>query len=118
AMPADTIGSRFGTLPSGLPAFEFPHIPFERTIELLPASFTIAFLAGVESLLSAVVADGMTGGRHRSNGELVAQGVANVGSALFGGLPATGAIARTATNIRSGGRTPLAGMLHAGFLLV
>jgi SulP family sulfate permease len=118
ALPAETIGSRFGNLPSALPAFDFPRIPFERTFELLPSSFTIAFLAGVESLLSAVVADGMTGGRHRSNMELVAQGVANVGSALFGGLPATGAIARTATNIRSGGRTPVAGMLHAGFLLV
>ena len=118
ALPVETIGSRFGTLPSALPTFDFPHIPFERTFELLPSSFTIAFLAGVESLLSAVVADGMTGGRHRSNMELVAQGVANVGSALFGGLPATGAIARTATNIRSGGRTPVAGMLHAAFLLV
>ncbi|KAF1692474.1 SulP family inorganic anion transporter [Pseudoxanthomonas koreensis] len=118
ALPAETIGSRFGALPSALPAFDFPHIPFERTLELLPSSFTIAFLAGVESLLSAVVADGMTGGRHRSNGELVAQGVANVGSALFGGLPATGAIARTATNIRAGGRSPMAGMLHAGFLLL
>ncbi len=117
-LPAETIGSRFGDLPSSLPAFEFPHIPFERTFDLLPSAFTIAFLAGVESLLSAVVADGMTGGRHRSNGELVAQGVANVGSALFGGLPATGAIARTATNIRSGGRTPVAGMLHAVFLLL
>lgn len=117
-LPAETIGSRFGDLPSALPDFHFPHIPFERTFELLPSAFTIAFLAGVESLLSAVVADGMTGGRHRSNGELVAQGVANVGSALFGGLPATGAIARTATNIRSGGRTPVAGMLHAAYLLV
>ena len=117
ALPAETIGSRFGALPSTLPTFDFPRIPLERTFELLPSSFTIAFLAGVESLLSAVVADGMTGGRHRSNGELVAQGVANVGSAVFGGLPATGAIARTATNIRSGGRTPVAGMLHAGFLL-
>jgi SulP family sulfate permease len=118
ALPAETIGSRFGSLPSALPGFDFPHIPFERTFELLPASFTIAFLAGVESLLSAVVADGMTGGRHRSNGELVAQGVANVGSALFGGLPATGAIARTATNVRAGARSPVAGMLHAVFLLL
>ena len=118
ALPAETIGTRFGALPSALPAFDFPRIPFERTLELLPSSFTIAFLAGVESLLSAVVADGMTGGRHRSNGELVAQGMANVGSALFGGLPATGAIARTATNIRSGGRTPMAGMLHALFVLL
>jgi len=118
ALPAETIGSRFGELPSSLPEFHFPRIPFERTFELLPSAFTIAFLAGVESLLSAVVSDGMTGGRHRSNGELVAQGVANVGSALFGGLPATGAIARTATNIRAGGSTPVAGMLHAAFLLV
>jgi len=116
-LPAETIGSRFGELPSALPVFDVPRIPFERTLELLPSSFTIAFLAGVESLLSAVVADGMTGGRHRSNGELVAQGVANIGSALFGGLPATGAIARTATNIRAGARSPVAGMLHAAFLL-
>ncbi len=117
-LPAETIGSRFGALPSTLPVFDFPHIPFERTRELLPASFTIAFLAGVESLLSAVVADGMTGGRHRSNAELIAQGVANCGSALFGGLPATGAIARTATNVRAGGRSPVSGILHAVFLLV
>lgn len=116
-LPVETIGSTFGQLPSALPSFSFPHIPFERTLELLPVSFTIAFLAGVESLLSAVVADGMTGGRHRSNAELVAQGVANVGSALVAGLPATGAIARTATNIRSGARSPVAGMLHAVFLL-
>ena len=118
ALPADTIGSKFGGLPSALPTFDFPRIPFERTRELLPSAFTIAFLAGVESLLSAVVADGMTGGRHRSNMELVAQGVANTASALFGGLPATGAIARTATNVRAGGRTPVSGMLHAAFLLV
>ena len=118
ALPAETIGTRFGELPSALPTFAFPHIPFERTFELLPSAFTIAFLAGVESLLSAVVADGMTGGRHRSNGELVAQGIANVGSALFGGLPATGALARTATNIRAGGRSPVAGILHAGYLLL
>ena len=118
ALPADTVGTRFGELPSSLPGFQFPHIPFERTRELLPSAFTIAFLAGVESLLSAVVADGMTGGRHRPNGELVALGVANVGSALFGGLPATGAIARTATNVRAGARSPVAGMLHAAFLLL
>src|SRR5690606_15061676 len=85
--------------------------------ELLPSAFTIAFLAGVESLLSAVVADGMIDGRHRSNAELVAQGVANIGSALVGGLPATGAIARTATGIRAGARSPMAGILHAAFLL-
>ena len=118
ALPAETIGSRFGGIPAALPQFMIPHIPLERTLELFPSSFTIAFLAAVESLLSAVVADGMIGSRHRSNAELVAQGIANIGSALFGGLPATGAIARTATNIRSGGRTPVAGILHALFLLV
>ena len=117
-LPVDTIGTRFGGIPATLPVFDFPHIPFERTFEMLPASFTIAFLAGVESLLSAVVADGMIGGRHRSNAELVAQGVANCGSALFGGLPATGAIARTATNVRAGARSPIAGILHAAFLLL
>lgn len=117
-LDAETIGSRFGLLPSALPVFEVPHIPFERTFELLPSSLTIAFLAGVESLLSAVVADGMIGGRHRSNMELVAQGVANCGSALFGGLPATGAIARTASNIRAGARSPVSGMMHAGYLMV
>ena len=118
SLPAETISSRFGALPSTLPEFNFPHIPFERTLELLPSAFTIAFLAAVESLLSAVVADGMTGGRHRSNGELVAQGVANVASSLFGGLPATGAIARTATNVRAGARSPVAGMLHAIFIML
>jgi len=117
-LPAETIGSRFGGLPSALPVFDIPHIPFERTLELLPSAFTIAFLAGVESLLSAVVADGMTGTRHRSNGELVAQGIANVGSALFAGLPATGALARTAANVRSGARSPVSGVLHAVFLLL
>lgn len=117
-LPVDTIASRFGGIPTALPVFDFPEIPFERTFEMLPASFTIAFLAGVESLLSAVVADGMIGGRHRSNAELVAQGIANCGSALFGGLPATGAIARTATNVRAGARSPIAGILHAAFLLV
>ena len=118
ALPAETIGSRFGDIPMALPTFAIPSIPFARTWELLPSSFTIAFLAGVESLLSAVVADGMIGSRHRSNCELVAQGAANVASALFGGLPATGALARTATNVRAGGRTPVSGMLHALFLLV
>lgn len=118
SLPAETVGSRFGELPSSLPRFAFPDIPFERTFELLPSAFTIAFLAAVESLLSAVVADGMTGGRHRSNGELVAQGIANIGCAMFGALPATGAIARTATNIRAGARSPVAGMLHAVFVLL
>lgn len=117
-MPVGTIGNRFGGIPAQLPHFALPHIPFERTRELFPSSFTIAFLAGVESLLSAVVADGMIGGRHRSNCELVAQGTANVASALFGGLPATGALARTATNVRSGARSPVAGIAHAAFLLV
>lgn len=117
ALPVPTIGSTFGQLPAALPDFAIPDIPFERTLELLPAALTIAFLAGVESLLSAVVADGMTGQRHRSNAELVAQGVANAASALVAGLPATGALARTATNIRAGARSPVAGMAHAGFLL-
>jgi SulP family sulfate permease len=117
ALPVPTIGSTFGQLPAALPDLAIPDIPFERTLELLPAALTIAFLAGVESLLSAVVADGMTGQRHRSNAELVAQGVANAASALVAGLPATGALARTATNIRAGARSPVAGMAHAGFLL-
>ena len=116
-LPTETIGTRFGGIPAQLPHFSLPHIPLERTRELFPSSFTIAFLAGVESLLSAVVADGMMGGRHRSNCELVAQGAANVASALCGGLPATGALARTATNVRAGARSPVSGMLHAVFLL-
>jgi SulP family sulfate permease len=117
-LSVETIGSRFGGIPSGLPWPQMPAISLAKMGEVLPAAFTIAFLAGVESLLSAVVADGMTGARHRSNCELVAQGVANTASAFFGGLPATGAIARTATNIRSGARSPIAGMMHAVFLLV
>ncbi len=116
--PVDTIGSRFGGIPSSLPMPHWPEITVVRLQELLPSAFTIAFLAGVESLLSAIVADGMTGRRHRSNCELVAQGGANIASALFGGMPATGAIARTATNIRSGARSPLAGIIHALFLLL
>jgi SulP family sulfate permease len=117
ALPgADTLAGRFGELPRALPTIAFPRIPFERTPDLLPASLTIAFLAGIESLLSAVVADKLTGNRHRASAELVAQGVANIGSALIGGLPATGAIARTATNVRAGARTPVAGMLHALFI--
>ncbi len=117
-LPVDTIGSRFGGIPGSLPMPQWPEISFARMQELLPSAFTIAFLAGVESLLSAMVADGMTGRRHRSNCELVAQGTANIASALFGGMPATGAIARTATNIRSGARSPVAGMIHALFLLL
>jgi SulP family sulfate permease len=115
-LPVDTIGFRFGDVRGGLPAPSLPEITLARLQALLPSAFTIAFLAGVESLLSAMVADGMTGRRHRSNCELVAQGVANTASALFGGLPATGAIARTATNIRSGARSPVAGMMHAVFV--
>jgi SulP family sulfate permease len=118
ALPVDTIGSRFGGIPDTLPSPALPSVTLAEMGALVPAAFTIAFLAGVESLLSAVVADGMTGRRHRSNCELVAQGVANCASAAVGGLPATGALARTATNVRSGARTPVAGMLHAVFLLL
>ncbi len=117
-LPVETIGSRFGGVPSTLPTPSLDFWTWDKARELLPSAFTIALLAGVESLLSAVVADQMTGRRHRSNIELVAQGLANVASAVMGGLPATGAIARTATNIRSGARSPVAGMLHAVFLLV
>lgn len=116
-LPVETIGSRFGALSTALPVPRLPVVTWDRVVDLVPSAFTIAFLAGVESLLSAVVADGMTGRRHRSNCELVAQGVANAASALFGGLPATGAIARTATNVRSGAHGPVAGMLHAVFVL-
>lgn len=117
-LPVETIAMRFPDgIPPVSPTFALPTIPFDRTVELLPTAFTIAFLAGVESLLSAVVADGMCGGRHRSNAELVAQGVANCASACVG-LPATGALARTATNVRAGARSPVAGIAHTGFLLL
>lgn len=117
-LPVATIGSRFPAMPLGLPLPALPAWSLAKAQAVLPSAFTIAFLAGIEALLSAVVADGMAGTRHRSNQELVGQGIANIASALFGGLPATGAIARTATNIRAGARTPVAGMLHAGFLLL
>lgn len=117
-LPVETIGSAFGGIPLAVPEISLPTVTPERLWTLLPSALTIAFLAGVESLLSAVVADGMTGTRHRSNCELVAQGVANCGSALIGGLPATGAVARTATNVKAGARTPVAGMAHAVFLLL
>ncbi|WP_420395989.1 SulP family inorganic anion transporter [Nioella sp.] len=117
-LPVETIRSRFGDLPSTLPLPHLPDITYDRVIELLPAAFIIAFLAGVESLLSAMVADRMIGSRHRSNAEVLAQGFANIGSALFGGLPATGAIARTATNVRAGGKTPVAGLVHAMTILL
>lgn len=116
-LPVETIGSRFGEIASSLPAPRLPEVSLARMGDLLGPAFTIAFLAGVESLLCAVVADGMTGRRHRSNAELVSQGIANFASACFGGLPVTGAIARTATSIRAGAKSPIAGMLHAVFLL-
>ena len=116
-LSVETIGSKFGGIPSSLPMPSLPPFNLELMRELLPAAFTIAMLAAIESLLSAVVADGMIGGRHKADCELVAQGIANVASVLFGGIPATGAIARTAANIKSGGRTPVAGMIHAVTLL-
>lgn len=113
-----TIGTKFGELSSALPKPTIPNIDFETFKLLLPSAFTIAILGSIESLLSAVVSDGMIGGKHRSNMELVAQGVANMASGLFGGIPATGAIARTVANIKNGGRTPVAGMVHAIVLLL
>jgi len=117
-LPVDTIESRFGEIPSSLPLPTIPDFSFEKMRLVFPDAITIAILAGIESLLSAVVADGMAGTKHKPNTELFAQGIANIGSSLFGGLPATGAIARTATNVRSGAVTPISGMLHAGWLLV
>jgi SulP family sulfate permease len=116
-LPVETIGSKFGGIPQGLPPFALPHFHAEQILPLIPSAFTVAMLAALESLLSAVVADGMTGDRHDSNVELVAQGLANIASPLFGGIPATGAIARTATNIRAGARSPIAGIIHALTLL-
>ena len=118
AIPVDTIQTRFGGMPQGLPSPQFPTITWATFQELFSPAITIAILAALESLLSSVVADGMTGTRHRSNMELIAQGAGNVASALFGGIPATGAIARTATNIKSGGKTPVAAIIHAVFLLL
>ena len=117
-LDVETIGSRFGTIEAGLPSPRLPDLSFALLRELSPAAVTIALLAAIESLLSAVVADGMIGTRHDSNTELIAQGVANIAAPLFGGMPATGAIARTATNIRAGGRTPIAGIVHALTLLL
>jgi SulP family sulfate permease len=117
-IPVETIGSRFGGIPRALPVPAFPAVPLGDWLALAPSALAIAVLGGIESLLSAVVADGMTGRRHRSNCELTAQGWANIGSALIGGLCVTGAIARTATNIRAGAHGPVAGMLHAVFLLI
>ena len=117
-LPVETIGSRFGEFTATVPHPRIPHVTAELFIALVGPAFTIALLASVESLLSAVVADGMIGGRHRANMELVAQGIANLVAPLFGGIPATGAIARTATNVKNGGRTPVAGIVHAVTLLV
>ncbi|MDB5570340.1 MAG: sulfate transporter [Hyphomicrobiales bacterium] len=116
-LPIETIGSKFGGIPRSLPAPGLPDVGFAALADLIPAAIAIALLGGIESLLSAVVADGMTGRRHRSNCELVAQGWANIGSALFGGMCVTGTIARTATNVRANGHGPVSGMLHAVFLL-
>ncbi len=117
-LPVATVGERFPSMPTGIPTPHLPVMSLALVQHLLPAAFTIAFLAGIEALLSAVVADAMTGYNHRSGQELVGQGVANMVSALFGALPVTGAIARTATNVRAGGRTPIAGVAHAAFLLL
>jgi sulfate permease, SulP family len=116
-LPVETIGSRFGGIPTAL---QLPHLPIlsrDKIVEMLPAALSFALLGSIESLLSAVVADSMTGRRHRSNAELVAQGIANIGSALFGGICVTGTIARTATNVRAGACGPIAGMMHAAFVL-
>lgn len=117
-LPVETIGSRFGTIDASFPPLRLPVIALHDLSRLVAPAFAIAMLGGIESLLSAVVADGMIGGRHRSNMELVAQGIANIVTPLFGGIPATGAIARTATNIKAGGRTPVAGMVHSITLLL
>ncbi len=117
-IPVETIGSKFGEIKSGFPTPVLPDISFSTVQKLIQPAFTIALLGGIESLLSAVVSDGMIGGRHKSNMELIAQGTANIASSIFGGIPATGAIARTATNVKNGGRTPVAGMVHALVLLL
>jgi SulP family sulfate permease len=117
-LPVETIGSKFGGIPTGLPHVSLPHVRPELIVPLLPAAVTVAMLAAIESLLSAVVADSMSGDRHNSNVELLAQGIANLAVPFVGGIPATGAIARTATNIRSGARTPVSGIVHALTLIV
>jgi sulfate permease, SulP family len=116
-LPIETIGTKFGGIPTGLPSLSIPHLRAESILPLFPSALTVALLAAVESLLSAVVADSMAGTKHNSNVELVAQGIANFASPLFGGIPATGAIARTATNIRAGAKSPIAGIVHALTLL-
>ncbi|MBN8568370.1 MAG: sulfate permease [Ignavibacteria bacterium] len=114
----ETISTKFGVVSSSFPPLTFPVITYEKVAGLISPAFTIALLGAIESLLSAVVADGMTGNRHRSNMELIAQGTANIITPLFGGIPATGAIARTVTNIKNGGKTPVAGLIHAVVLLL
>ncbi|OGR26708.1 MAG: sodium-independent anion transporter [Desulfuromonadales bacterium GWD2_54_10] len=116
-IPVETIGSKFGGIPTGLPHMQFPEFRLDLVLPLLPSALTVALLAAIESLLSAVVADSMSNDRHNSNVELVAQGIANLTVPFFGGIPVTGAIARTATNIRSGARSPISGMIHAVTLL-
>jgi SulP family sulfate permease len=116
-LSVETIGTRFGGIPTGLPAFAAPHFDVHLIQALFPSAVTVALLGAIESLLSAVVSDRMSGDKHNPNVELVAQGIANLASPLFGGIPATGAIARTATNVRSGAKTPVAGMIHAVTLL-
>jgi SulP family sulfate permease len=116
-LPVETIGTRFGAIPRLLLPPSLPDVSLAKAIAVLPEAFAFAVLGAIESLLSAVVADGMTGRRHRSNCELVAQGAANIGAALFGGICATGTVARTVTNVRAGAHGPVAGMLHAVFLL-
>jgi SulP family sulfate permease len=115
-LPVETIGKRFGELPHGLPLPRLPAITVQLLLQLLPTALSFTLLGGVESLLSAKVADGMTGRKHRSNMELVAQGIANIGSALFGGISVTGTIARTATNVRAGAKSPMSGIMHAVFI--
>jgi SulP family sulfate permease len=117
-LPVETIGTRFGGIPSVLPAPAVPPFSLAKIQDILPDALSFALLGAIESLLSATVADGMTGRRHRSNMELVAQGIANFASALFGGICATGTVARTATNVRAGARSPISGMLHALFVLL
>lgn len=117
-LPVETVASRFGGIPSGLPAPHLPPLSLALVWQVLPAALSFTLLGGIESLLSAKVADGMTGRKHRSNMELVAQGIANIASALFGGIAVTGTIARTATNIRAGAKSPLSGVMHAAFLLL
>src|SRR3954470_16658848 len=117
-LPIETIGTRFGGIPRSLPLPQLPMLSIDKIIEVLPAALSFALLGAIESLLSAVVADSMTGRRHRSNAELVAQGLANIGSSIFGGICVTGTIARTATNVRAGARGPVSGMLHSVFLLL